>query len=48
MATGRKMASGHHMSDAGISVRPCTESRGCVIRFFRTRKLVVSRNAYVI
>ena len=28
MISGRKMASGHHMSDARIFVRPCSESRG--------------------
>ena len=28
----RKITSGHHMSDAGISVRPCSESRGRAIR----------------
>ena len=39
------MTSGHHMSDAGIFVRPCAESRGWVIRSLSSRKLVVSRNA---
>ena len=48
MVPGRKMTSGHHMSGACISVRPCAESRGCVIHCLRTRKLVVSRNAYVV
>ena len=44
---GRKMASGHHMSDAGIFVLACAECRGWVIRCLLTRKLVVSRNVYV-
>ena len=48
MVPGRKMTSGHHMSDAGIFVRPCVESRGWVVRCLRTRKLVVSRNVYVV
>ena len=42
------MTSGHRMSDAGISVRPCAESRGWIIRCLSSRKLVVSRNAYVV
>ena len=48
MVPGRKMTSGHHMPDAGIFVRPCAESRGWVIRCLRTRKLVFSRNVYVV
>ena len=48
MVPWRKMTSGHHMSDAGIFVRPCAVSRGWVVRCLRTRKLVVSRNVYVV
>ena len=43
----RKMTSSHHMSDTGIFLRRCTESRGWVIRSLRSRKLAVSRNALV-
>ena len=48
MAPGRKMASGHRMSDAGIIVRPCSESRRWVIRSLGSRKLVISRNVLVV
>ena len=48
MVLGRKMTSGHHMSDAGIFVRPCAESRGWIVRCLRTRKPVGSRNARVV
>ena len=48
MVTGRKTTSGHHMSDTGIFVRACAESRSWVIRCLSSRKLVVSRNAYVV
>ena len=41
----RKITSGHHMSDAGIFVRPCSKSRGWVIRSLSSRKLVASRIA---
>ena len=36
-----QVTSGHRLSDAGIFVRPCAESRGWVVRCLRTRKLVV-------
>ena len=42
------MASGDDMTEAGYFVRPCEESRGWVLRSLRTRKLVVTRNVYVI
>ena len=48
MVLERKMTSGHHMSDAGIFVRPCSESRGWVIRSVSSRKLVITRNAVVV
>ena len=37
MVPGRKVTSGHHMSDAGISVRPCAESRSWVVRSLSSR-----------
>ena len=48
MDPDRKMTCGHHMSDAGIFVRPCSKSRGWVIHSLRSRKVVVSRNASVV
>ena len=45
MVPDRKMASGYHMSDAGIFVRPCADSLGWAIRSLNSRKLVISRNA---
>ena len=36
------------MTKAGYFIRPCDESRGWVIRSLRTRKLVVTRNVYVV
>ena len=48
MVPGLKMTSGHHMSDAGIFVRPCFESRGWIIRFLSSRKLVITCNAFVV
>ena len=42
------MTSGDDMTEAGYFVRPCRESRGWVIRPLRTRKLVVTRNVYVV
>ena len=48
MVPDQAMNSGHHMSDAGIFVRPCAESRGWVIRSLSSRKLVVFRNASVV
>ena len=44
----RKMTSGHNISVAWVFVRPCAESRGWVIRFPSSHKLVVSRNASVV
>ena len=47
MIPGLKMTSGHHMSDAGNAVRPCSKSRGWVTRSLSSRKLVISRNVLV-
>ena len=41
------MASGDDITEAGYFVRACDESRGWVIRSLRTRKLVVTRIAYI-
>ena len=48
MVSDRKMTSGLHMSDVGIFVRPCIESRGWGIRSLSSRRLVVSRKAFVV
>ena len=48
MVPNRKMTSGHLMSDAGIFVRPFSESRGWVIRSLSSRKLAVSRDVSVV
>ena len=48
MVPERKITSGHHMSDAGISIRPCAESRGWAMRSLSSRKLVVSHNVSVV
>ena len=44
----RKMTSGDDITEAGYFVRPCEEFRSWVIRSLRTRKLVVTRNVYVV
>ena len=44
MVPDRKITSGHHMSDAGIFVRPCSESRRWGIRSLSSHKLIVSSN----
>mmetsp|Transcript_15831 Transcript_15831/g.36735 ORF Transcript_15831/g.36735 Transcript_15831/m.36735 type:complete len:287 (+) Transcript_15831:98-958(+) len=42
------MASGDDITEAGYFVRPCEESKGRVVRSLRTRKLVVTRDVYVV
>ena len=48
LVADRKMTSGDDMTEAGYFVRPCEESKGWVVRSLRTRKLVVTRNVYVV
>ena len=47
LVTDRKMTSSDEMTEAGYFIRPCDESRGWVVRSLRSRKLVVTRIAYV-
>ena len=42
------MTSGGKITGAAYFVRPCDESRGWVVRSLRARRLVVTRNAYVV
>ena len=48
MVPGRKIASGHNMPDAGIIVRPCSLSRGWVIRSLSSLKLATTHNVFVV
>ena len=48
LVADRKMTSSDDITEEGYFVRPCGESRGWVIRSLQTRKLVVTRNVYVV
>ena len=48
MAGGRKITSGHQMSEAGYFARPCDESHGWDICSLHSCELAVSRNLHVV